>query len=164
MARLKTTIALAALLGGALVALLAGPAGLRLAHADEAAPAQPAAAEAKAEDTELAKQMEVIEDGMKKLRRTLRGAEGNADSLKTIGAMQAAAVASKELTPVMAAKVPEADRQEFLTDYRKEMVGMIGELCQMELAVLDGNHEKAQEIHKKLKDVEEAGHEKFTQE
>ena len=157
------------LVAGALLAVFAVPAGLRFARAEDAKAAdaaQPAAAAetAAAADTELAKQMEVIEDGMKKLRRTLKNAEGDAESLKTIGAMQAAAVASKELTPARLAKVPEDQKKTFLAGYRKDMAAMIVQFCEMETAVLDGKHDEAQAIHKKLKDVEEEGHEKYAEE
>src|SRR5215204_2077082 len=57
-------------------------------------------------DTELAKQMEIIDSGVKKLRRTLRKAESNAESLQTLEKVHAAAVKSKDMTPARAAKVP----------------------------------------------------------
>lgn len=160
MSRFKRT-ASTLLLTGALAALVGVPAAVR--HAGAAA-AEPAAAAETSEDTELAKQMEIIEDGMKKLRRTLKSADGDAESLKTISAMQAATVASKDLTPARLAKVPEDQKKTFLAGYRKDMAAMLVQLCQIETAVLDGKHDEAQAIHKKLKDVEEEGHEKYAEE
>src|SRR5215210_658471 len=65
-------------------------------------------------DTELAKQMEVIDEGMKKLRRTLRKAESNKESLEWIEKIDKAAAKSKDLVPALAAKKPEADRAKFV--------------------------------------------------
>ena len=120
---------------------------------------QPAAA-----DTELAKHMEEPEDHLKKLRRSLRKAEENAESLQHIDKALEEAVECKALLPAKAARVPEAERAQFVNNYRKDMVAVIMDLCQMELAVLEGNNDRAQEIHKGLKTKEDEGHEKYTDE
>jgi soluble cytochrome b562 len=108
--------------------------------------------------------MEVIEEGMKKLRRSLKKADENPASLEAIAKMQTAAVASKALTPAMAATLPEADRAKFAQAYRKDMAAMIADVCQMEIALLDGDNAKAQELHKKLGEHEDAGHKKYIKE
>ena len=131
---------------------------------------QPAAAEAEAAktgaavDTELAKHMEELQDHLKKLRRTLRKAEDNAESLQHIDKALEELVECKALIPAKAANVPEAERAQFVNGYRKDMVAVIMDLCQMELAVLEGNNDRAQEIHKGLKTKEDEGHEKYIDE
>jgi soluble cytochrome b562 len=124
-----------------------------------AAPARSAPAEAK--ETELQKKMEEIETGLKKLRRTLRKTEENAESLKTIGQVKAAMEASKKLAPAMAASVPEAERAKFIESYKKDMDVVIAEMGKMEKAVKDGKNADAQAVLKKLTELEEAGHEKY---
>jgi soluble cytochrome b562 len=124
--------------------------------------ARSAAAETK--KTELHDKMEQIDESMKKLRRTLRSADSNAESLELISKAQQAAIACKAMTPSRAATVPEPERKKFVAEYRKQMAGVIGQMLQMEIAVLDGNNEKAQQIHKELKTLEEKGHDKFMQE
>ena len=141
---------------------LGGPAVFRPTAARAAAPAAEKK-EPKKADTELAKQMEVIDQGMKKLRRSLRQKEQNAQSLELITQMQAAALACKAQTPVMTPTIPEAQRAKWLADYRKQMAQLLSEITNMEVALLDGDNEKAQQIHKKLGEMEDAGHEKFTQ-
>jgi soluble cytochrome b562 len=105
--------------------------------------------------------MEIIDEGLKKLRRTLRKPDTNKESLEIINQVQAAAVASKALTPAKAAKMPEAERQKFVAGYRKDMAAMIVQLLNMEIAVLDGNNDKANEIHKSMKQIEDEGHKKY---
>ena len=114
-------------------------------------------------DTELAKQMEVIESGVKKLRRSLRKAESNKESLETIEKVHAAAVKSKDMTPAMAAKVPEAERAKFVENYKKDMEAFIKTMDEMKAAVKDSKNDKAMELYQSIKKQEEKGHEKYTQ-
>ena len=117
--------------------------------------------EKKKKDTELQKHMEVIEASMKKLRRSLPKSDQNAESLKQIGEIQKAAKACVDLAPAMAATVPAGERDKFVAAYKKDMEAFIGEVGKLEQAVKDGKNEQAVEIHKKLKDLEETGHEKY---
>lgn len=122
-----------------------------------------AADEKKHEDTELAKQMEVIEEGMKKLRRTLRSADSNTESLEWIGKIEKASAKSKDLIPVKAAKIPEAERAKWVESYKKDMDAFIKSLGELKGAVKDGKNDKAQEVYKTLKTHEDKGHEKYTE-
>ena len=139
-------------------ALLAGNPFVAPAAAQEKA----AKSEAKGEDTELAKQMEVIEEGMKKLRRSLRSADNNTESLEWIDKMDKAAVKSKDLVPAMAAKIPEAERAKWVESYKKDMDVFIKSVGEMRAAVKDGKNDKAQEVFKTLKTQEDEGHKKYT--
>jgi len=143
------------LLGLALLAGVPGGMSVGLAQDEDAKKASAS------KDTELAKQMEIIDEGLKKLRRTLRKPDQNKESLEIINQVQAAAVASKAQTPVKAAKMPEAERQKFVMAYRKDMAAMIVQLLNMEIAVLEGNNDKANEIHKSMKQIEDEGHKKY---
>src|SRR5688572_10164368 len=95
------------------------------------APASSRVAQA-AEDTELAKQMEVIQDEQKKLRKSIKAAAENATSLEALTKMQQATVASKALVPAKAKSVPEPERAKFLAGYRKDMAAMLEHLCKIE--------------------------------
>ena len=115
------------------------------------------------EETPMHQQMEVIEDGLKSLRRGLRKPENNPQSLETVLAMQQAAWVCKGLEPAMMSSVPEAERAQFLADYRKDMAICMKAMLDLEIALLDGDNEKAQELYKTLKIQEDEGHEKFTE-
>jgi len=114
-------------------------------------------------DTPLAKQMEIIEDGMKKLRRTLRKPESNAESIELIEKVEKAAKASKDLVPARAEKVPEAERAKFVEAYKKDMETTIKTLGEMKAAVKESKNDKAQELYKTIKTQEDKGHEKYTE-
>src|SRR5688572_31355351 len=83
-----------------------------------------------AEDTELAKQMEAIQDAQKKLRKSIKSPGENAASLEALTAMQQATVACKALVPAKAVKMPEAEKAKFVSAYRKDMVAMLNHLGQ----------------------------------
>src|SRR5947209_881494 len=78
-------------------------------------------ASAEVKKSELRNQMEDMDDDFKKLKRTVRKAEQNEQSLKLLTAIQQRMVACKEMTPERLAKIPEADRAKFMKDYRREM-------------------------------------------
>jgi len=149
-----------------LAAMVGAPSAVNFARA--AAPAPAAAQEEKEKkvadlDTELAKQMEVIDEGMKKLRRTLRKAESNKESLEWIEKIEKASTKSKDLIPALAAKKPEAERAKFVENYKKDMEAFIKGVGEMKAAVQDGKNDKAQEVYKNLKTQEDKGHEKYTE-
>jgi soluble cytochrome b562 len=136
------------------VAALIGPAALVWAADPEK--------EKKSQDTELAKHMEVIEKGMKKLKKSLKDSKENEASAATAADMKKAATACLKEVPVMAKKVPEGERAKFVENYKKEMNALIAEIGKLEDAVKAGKNDEALAIHKKLGDMEDKGHEKFT--
>ena len=117
-----------------------------------------------AEDTELMKQMEAMQDHLKKLRKSIKDPKENAASLETLAMFQEATVRSKGQVPARAAQVPEAERAKFVAAYRKEMVALLEHLCKIEVALLDNDNAKAEELFKALKKIEDDGHEKFSNE
>ncbi len=119
---------------------------------------------AMADDTELAKQMEIMQDELKKLRKSIKEPAENAASLETLGKLQLATVASKGLPPAMAKNVPEAERAKFLAGYRKDMAALLEHLCKIEVALIDNDNAKAEELFKGLKKIEDDGHEKYSEE
>jgi hypothetical protein len=114
-------------------------------------------------DTELAKQMEVMDSGMKKLRRSLRKAESNKESLETIEKVHAAAVKAKDMTPAMASKIDAGKRAEWVAAYKKDMEATIKTIEQMRDAVKDGKNDEAVKLHATIKKQEDKGHEKYTE-
>ena len=118
---------------------------------------------AEVKKSELHSSMEDIDEAMKKLRRTIRKPDQNAESLKLISDIQTMMVAGKAMVPTKTEKLPEADRAKFVADYRKEMAGVIVQLCNLETAILDGDNAKAQEIYKAITEREDKDHDQFMQ-
>jgi soluble cytochrome b562 len=103
-----------------------------------------------------------MEKGMKKLKKSLKVADENAASAATVAEIKKASEACIDLIPAYAAKVPEAKRAAFIEDYKKEMKEFIAELDKLADAIKANKNDEAIAIHKKLGDLEDKGHEKFT--
>ncbi len=143
-------------LGLVLAAVLLAP--VTLNQMQSSAQAQDAGKDA------LHEAMSTIDRNLRLLRRSLRDKNKNAESLELIAKMQEAVVVSKSAIPPRAAKVAESERAAFLTGYRREMAELLALTAQLELAVLAGDNDKAQELYEKIKATEEPGHQKYAEE
>ena len=118
---------------------------------------------ARADETVLEEHMLEIEELLGKLRRSLRDPEQAAAAADTVAGIQDLVLKSKLLEPKMAPNVAEADRPQFLKDFRKEFCGMLGKLVELEVALLDGDVDAAKRLFGEVRDYEDSGHEKFTE-
>ena len=107
--------------------------------------------------------MLVLKRGMRALRRGLKDPEKDAASLEIVTEMAATVGQSKILPPPMIEAIPEERRDDFLLEYRKSMVSMQMELLKLEMGLLEGDREAAKASYESLKEMEDAGHERFTE-
>jgi soluble cytochrome b562 len=101
---------------------------------------------------------------MKTLRTQIADPSKNASSLQMIEQMQKHFLAAKGMEPLRAKKVSESERPKFLTEYRKAMVMLMGEMLKMEQAILDGKNDEAEKVFKGLTKIKTDAHEKFQEE
>ena len=156
------------LIGLAAATVVVGTA--RVSTADYRSPGQDAAAQDPEEqepetehETELARQMTIVEDGLRSLRRSVRDPEKNADSLATVIACERAILGCKGEIPSMTAQVPEADREAFVTAFRLEMVSLLENFLELEKALLEERNDELRDLYKALKSMEDPAHERFTE-
>ncbi|RMH01473.1 MAG: hypothetical protein D6702_11205 [Planctomycetota bacterium] len=116
------------------------------------------------EETPLARQMHVMEEGLKFLRRSIRDPERNQESLAALLRVQAAAQAAKTEAPRMAAGLAEAERPAFVLAYRRGIIGVQRAFLDLEEALLTGDNDHAREVFARIRDLAESGHERFTEE
>lgn len=117
------------------------------------------------EATVIAQNMDVIKKGMRRLRRGLKDKEQLPAALPIVMAMQEAAQICKTERPAMTDGIEGKEAQDqFVTEYRLGMIQFQNGLLMLEEAVLKGDADLAQKIYGKLKDAQESGHEKFTEE
>lgn len=117
--------------------------------------AAPASAD---EDNPLAKQMEVMNDAYKAMRRLEDLTKGPALAREAQDAMIKAIVE----TPEMVKAMPDGpDKAKASAQYRIMMGNLIATLAQLELAFLDGDKAKVDEIIGKMRDSKKEGHDKF---
>jgi hypothetical protein len=115
------------------------------------------------EATALEHHMEDIEAALKTLRRSVRDAEKAPESLRLLHELQTAILAAKLEAPIKAETLSEDERAAFVAAFREQMVGMLSATCELEVAILHGDVELSRQLHKAIADMEDPGHERFTE-
>ena len=118
--------------------------------------------EPEADESEIDRQMEIVEDAIGKLRRSLRDEAKNEESLASAATIEEAVLKAKLLTPKLTATLPEGEREAFVRAYRKELCALLRDLLELEEALLDRDYEPTKELFKKLRETEDPAHERFT--
>jgi hypothetical protein len=115
----------------------------------------------RADDTPLAKEMEVIDDAYKALRRTEDAAEG----AKLAREAQAGVLKAITMTPdFVAAGGHPGGKERAMAEYKKQMAQLFVVFCDVEAAFLEKDMAKVQELVKALKDSKKKGHDEFMEE
>lgn len=111
-----------------------------------------------ADDTPLGKQMEVLNDAYKALRKEADAAKGAALAREA----QGATLKSFSELPEMLGKMPEGpEKAKAAAEYRKMISRVLVAFCEVEQAFLAGNTAEVQKLVADLKDMKKAGHDKF---
>ncbi len=115
-------------------------------------------------ETELAQQMEKLEDQLKPLRKHLRPDGSRADALTALVEIQRLSLACKTLVPEIAAKLPESERAVLVTAYRRTMVDFLLRQLELEGALLDGDEAAIEAAVDRFREMEDSAHERFAPE
>lgn len=115
-------------------------------------------------ETELARQMEQLEDQLRPLRKNLRADGSSAEALTALVEIQRLTLACKLLEPAAAARLPEAERKALVTAYRRTMVDFSMRQLELEAALLDGDAAATQAAFERLRAMEDSSHERFAPE
>lgn len=111
-----------------------------------------------ADEPPLAKEMDVMNDAYKAMRRETDPAKG-AELARTA---QDAMVRGIIELPEMVKAMPDGpDKAKASASYRKMMGGLIATLANMELAFLNNDMAKVKEIVQSMRDIKKEGHDKF---
>ena len=109
------------------------------------------------EETELAKQMDAMNDAYKAMRRETDPEKGAALAREAQDAM----VKAVHETPDLVMTMPEAEQPKAAAEYRKMMGMLIATLADMEIAFIDNDMEKVKELVDAMRESKKAGHDKF---
>ncbi len=110
---------------------------------------------------DLEEYMEELDASMKKIRRSLKKASSNADSLSHLEKMQLATVHCKSLVPEMGHKLKGQALKQMTSGYRIKMAEQLILLAQIEIEVLKGDNKKAAKMYKGLTKMKKAGHKAY---
>lgn len=123
---------------------------------------RPAGAQSDApQESALAKAMKRMESSMRTLRRAVRDTEQRPSALQELEALQLAVLDARRLVPPLAETLPEGERGALLGAYRRALTVFLQRALELELAVLDGDVERAQKLWAELGELEDQGHERF---
>ena len=111
--------------------------------------------------SELEKEMKNINKNAKALKHTVGDPSKKSESLAAVGQMLKSAEKAKTLTPEKAAKIPEAQRPQFVADFRTHIDGLIEQLKKIEADLTAGKTDNAKADFEKVFELKRAGHEKF---
>ncbi len=113
------------------------------------------------EETPLGKQMEVMSDAYKAMRRTEDPAKGAVLAREAQDAM----IKAVSEIPKLVKEMPDGpEKAKASAEYRKSIGGLISTLASMELAFLDNDLDKVKEIVSTMRDIKKEGHDKFMEE
>ncbi|MEZ6318904.1 MAG: cytochrome b562 [Phycisphaerales bacterium] len=107
--------------------------------------------------------MEQMKDALKATGGILKDPEAPLDdALKYVTQLEAAVVESKSMTPARVARLDQPERDIELREYQRTQAKVLGELVNLELALLDGDREAAAGvINGPLRELRQQGHERF---
>ncbi len=120
-----------------------------------------ATAAAPAEEPTLKGTMKAFNTRLKALRRLLEAPHAEHPPLPRIEELQQLALAAKTLHPSRLDEVPADQRAEFLLGFRKQMHVLLGQLFELEVAVLEQRMPAALELIAAMDDTKKAGHDRY---
>lgn len=113
------------------------------------------------EDTPLAEHMKAINKGLRALRAQVKDPARSDEYHASILALQSEAFAAKGLDPSKLAELPADEQSAFRVAYRKRMHEMLNTMFQLEVALLEGRNDDAQEAIKALNKSKSPAHKEF---
>ncbi len=114
-------------------------------------------------ETVLARSMDDLNGGFKRLRRAVRRGQRE-EALRFVQAMEVAAVVAKGEVPPLAARLPEGERPAFVLAYRMQMCDLLYALLDLERALAEERQEDAAGLLQRIAAIRDAGHERFSPE
>ena len=112
----------------------------------------------------LAQQMSGISKDFRSLRKMINDPTQKDAAVGLVKDMEARATKAKEFDPAKTQDIPQADRDQFLVDYRKQIDGLIGDFQKLEAAVQDGKTSDATALLDTIQTDKREGHKKFNAE
>lgn len=112
------------------------------------------------EDTPLAEQMDIVSSSLKGLRK----AETTADKVKLVQEAQAATIKALAYLPAIFVDIKDEKEKAKATADFKMLVGQsYAKFCELELAFLEEDEVKIEQVQNDLKALKKQGHDKYVE-
>jgi soluble cytochrome b562 len=112
-------------------------------------------------DSALENQMKILARGNRQLSQQVSDPAQQQSTITLIESLKKAALDSKALEPRKTADIPEANRAQFLADFRTELDELKDSFDQIEEAVKAGQYDKAKTLLVTVNSIKKEGHGKF---
>ena len=84
-----------------------------------------------------------------------------APALELMSKMQIACISAKTLTPPKLRTIEEKDKAAFVTGYRKQMMTLLKGWADLEIALLDGDFDKAKKLAEEMDGMKKSSHDVY---
>ena len=112
-------------------------------------------------DSALENQMKILARGSRQLSQQVSDPAQQQSTITLIENLKKAALDSKALEPRKTSQIAEAQRTQFLADYRTELDALNDSFNQIEEAVKAGQYDKAKSLLAIVNSIKKEGHGKF---
>jgi len=116
------------------------------------------------EDTQLTKEMKIVNKNLRTLKRQVEDASKKDENLALIDASKKSIDASLKLEPMKTKDVPAAEKAAYLDKYKAQMNDLAKSFAELETAVKAGKADDAKKVFEKLSEQKEKGHKDFAPE
>lgn len=113
------------------------------------------------EDTQLTKEMKVVNKSLRTLKRQVEDAAKKDENLALIAASKKAIEASLKLDPAKTKDVPAGEKAAYLDKYKAQMNDLAKSFDELDAAVKAGKADDAKKVFEKLSEQKEKGHKDF---
>lgn len=125
-----------------------------------ATPAKAPASVAREEGEELEDVMHGIDKNFEAVNAAIEKKDAAA-ALELTTKIQLACISAKTLTPPKLRTIEEKDKAAFTAGFRKGVLGLLKSTADLEIALVDGNFEKAKEVAAAMDAEKKAGHDVY---
>ncbi len=115
-------------------------------------------------DSPLAVEMKGMSKDFKMLKKQVGDPAQKASSLDLIADMEKHAKAARELVPANTSKVPAADRDKWMADYKQQIDGLLAAYEKLQTAVSGDKPDEAKADMDAILGIKRKGHEVFAKE
>jgi len=114
-----------------------------------------------ADDTELAKEMKVVNKNLRTLKRQVADPAKKAENLELLASVKKSIHASMSLEPAKTKDQPAAQKASYVDNYKKQMTDLQKSFDEVEAAVKADKPDEAKKAFDKLSEQKEKGHKDF---
>ena len=113
------------------------------------------------EDTQLAKEMKIVNKSLRTLKRQVADASKKSENLELLATIKKGLDASTKLEPAKTKDIPAGEKAAYIEKYKKQMADLGKSFDEVEAAIKADKPDDAKKAFEKLSEQKEKGHKDF---